>query len=341
VSITIAKFLEALGTDIFPGSSTDAFIIKCKQREENIKTFLNVCWKIIEQHLYTPGLETKRLSHWKKVKIESNIKNLLAYLDELVLALNKQSIEDTINSKGITLQSKIVFEPDFNLLTINSYYGSIVTDIYWIDSLTVRDATLIGKGELDLNELIKYSDLKISFFKKLLKEHRSTFEGYKLDSLKEALKCFDYKLYKAFNLLLLNIIEGITRKLGMYLIDQQKLDVDAHDEEYNSLDSFLRKIPWKKDLEISISKYILLTGDYSRSQIEKNQDIPPLPKTIFVNLKSRLDFLRRRFKENRDMVIHGDELEYDDKLQSFINISALVEVLSAIIEYKCLYKKNG
>lgn len=341
MSVTIAKFLEVLETDIFPNYSTDSFINRCKEREEKIKIFLNVCWQIIEQHLYRPGLETRKISHWKKAKIDSNLKNLLSYLDELVFALDKQNIKDVITSKDNTFLSKVVFEPDFNLITINSYYGSIVTDIYWIDSLTVHDATLIGKGKFDLNELIKYSDAKITFFKKLIGDHESIFVLYKLDSLKEILKCFENKLYKAFNLLLLNIIEGITRKLGAYLIAKQNIEADPYDDNYNSLDSFLRKIPWKKDLEVSFSKYILLTGDYNRTNIDKNKDLPRFQESIFINLKSRLDFLRRRFKENRDMLMHGDEIEYDDRLQAFINISALVEVLTAVIEYHDLYTPKG
>src|ERR1700743_1319533 len=103
MSVTIAKFLEVLETDIFHNNSTDSFIIKCKDREEKIKTFLNICWKIIEEHLCTPGLETRKISHWKKAKIDSNIKNLLSYLDELVFALNKESIENVITNKEYSL----------------------------------------------------------------------------------------------------------------------------------------------------------------------------------------------------------------------------------------------
>jgi hypothetical protein len=47
--------------------------------------------------------------------------------------------------------------------------------------------------------------------------------------------------------------------------------------------------------------------------------------------------LCRRFKENRNSILHGEETNYSNSLNSFLNFSALKEVLLTIKEYHALY----
>jgi len=61
---------------------------------------------------------------------------------------------------------------------------------------------------------------------------------------------------------------------------------------------------------------------------------------VEISIKTRLDFLRRRFKENRNLILHGQETEYDKPYYGFINSAALCEVLKTIIECQDSYEKE-
>ena len=60
--------------------------------------------------------------------------------------------------------------------------------------------------------------------------------------------------------------------------------------------------------------------------------------TIKINLKTRLDFLRKRFKEDRDLILHGLESEYGSNWHLFINFSALAQVHKAVTYYDKLHE---
>ena len=138
------------------------FQTQCREREIQIKRFIDILWKTIHDHIDTLGLNQGKIGHWKKAKIQNNLNNLITYLEELAYELDKEKIEIFIRNRELSLLSKIVFMPDLILLTINYYYGSIITDIYWIDSITVHEAVLIGKGKLELSTLSKYVNSKVS-----------------------------------------------------------------------------------------------------------------------------------------------------------------------------------
>jgi hypothetical protein len=64
----------------------------------------------------------------------------------------------------------------------------------------------------------------------------------------------------------------------------------------------------------------------------------PLDK-VKVNLKTRLDFLRRRFKDDRDLILHGLQDDYGRGWNLFLNFSALSHVYAVLKYYDDLYNK--
>jgi hypothetical protein len=339
-SVTVGQLLDALKTNIFSEIPTDEFEKKCRQREKLIKQYLDTCGIIAHQHIEKPGLDFNTLSFWKKDRCKTCLKNISDYITELVLELNKEKIESYCK-KVTPFSFRPVFDADLTLLTLNSYYGSVVADVYWISDLTVHEAMKIAGGKLTLESLGDRTPNRISQIKKDLEENKNKLVHYKdhIDTIHEAFECFQKKFYKAFNLLLLTSIEGLVRKLGIFLIEKQNLSADPFDNSYNSLDSFLRKIPWKEELKISRTQLALLTSNYTR--INYNDPlaprVDPLQK-VNVSIKTRLDFLRRRFKENRDLILHGQETEYNKPFHGYINASALEEVIQAILECQDVYK---
>ena len=338
--VTVGQLLLAFQTEIFPKHPDSDFEKKCRQREDGIKQYLDICATIAQQHVEKPGLDFKNLSFWKKEKSKVCLKNISEYIGELVLELTREQIESYCR-KTYPFSFQSTFNPDLVLLMLNSYYGSVVADVYWITDLTVHEAMNIAGGRLTLDDLGKRTPNRIIQIKKNLKEHEGQLSFYKdhLDTVKEAFQCFENKLLRAFNLLLLTSIEGLVRKLGIFLIKKQELSVNPFDNSYNSLDNFLRKIPWKEDISISRNQLTMLTSNYERVNYNDplSSRIDPFQK-VNVSIKTRLDFLRRRFKESRDLILHGQETEFNKPYHGFINASALEEVIETILECQALYK---
>lgn len=262
------------------------------------------------------------------------VTNLGDYLEELINELNKEKIEDYCKLEEKLGEKYIPFMPDMILLMINSYHGAVETDLHWVTDLTINDSIDISIGDFDFNKLEKYLPKRISEIKALVQElNANNFIITHSDSIQEAITCFESKHLKASNLLLITIIEGLVRSLGIYLKDVQELSVNPTDKrKYASLESFLKKIPWRNDLPINEIRYGLITGNYAMNK-KLNHD------ALIINLSDRLGFLCRRFKENRNTILHGEETNYANSLNSFLNFSSLKEVLLTIKEYGKLYPK--
>jgi len=330
--ITLGDIFEKPKIVLFPEYTDDKFYNNCKERESVIKRTVSSTLKSFNIHVLELEKNRSLISNWKKERIKSCMTNLGDYLEYLINELNKKKIEDHCKREEILGENFIPFLPDIVLIMINSYHGAVETDLHWIPDLTMRDSYDISNGDFDFNKLKKYLPQRIIEIEKLFREQKNTkYVNDHFDSINEAISCFKSGHKKASNLLLLTIIEGLVRSLGIYLKEKQGLVVDPTDKrKYASLDSFLNKIPWKKDLKIGEIKYSLLTGNQFLNKGTKED-------FIIVNLTERLGFLCRRFKENRNSILHGEETKYANSLNSFLNFSALKEVLLTIKDYNELY----
>ena len=95
----------------------------------------------------------------------------------------------------------------------------------------------------------------------------------------------------------------------------------------------MREIPWKKDIEIDSNKLLFINSEYKFRE-DKTYDINP---SVNVDLKNRLDFLRRRFKEDRNLILHGLDTEYGNPWNLYMNFSALTEVFMTIKSFENKY----
>lgn len=328
MDITIGELDKKLTSDIFTENDPKQYL----EREETLKKFINVCFNHSIQLVEMPHKELEKISFYKELRIKRSLKRLSDYVGYLAHQLDKEKIVDHFKNQGIIPINNLDIDTSF--IIANSYYGSIKYDLFWIDNLKYIDALNIATNNFKIEDLSSYlpdsySQFKntiLPFFKKL--ELLKNFKG----TLLEICKTYEIKAYRACNLLILTSIEGIVRTLGKYLIDKQYLEIDLN-QEFNSLDSYLRKIPWEPDYEISNTKYKLLTGDWDF----KRDNIDHL-KNININLKQRLDFLRRRFKEDRDMILHGLESDYGKEWHLFVNFSALEQVYETFEYYMKKYK---
>ena len=328
MDITIGELDKKLTLDIFTENDPKQYL----EREETLKRYINICFNHSIQLVELPHQESQKISYYKEQRIKRSLKRLSDYVGYLAHQLDKEKIIEHHKNQGIIPVSNLDIDTSF--IIANSYYGSIKYDLYWISNLRYYDALNIATGNFKIEDLSKYlpdsySQFKnkiLPYFKKL--EQLKNFKG----TLLEICKSYDSKAYRACNLLILTSIEGIVRSLGEFLIEKQNLDINLN-QEFNSLDSFLRKIPWKKDYEISNTTYKLLTGDWDF----KREKTDPF-KNIQIDLKQRLDFLRRRFKEDRDLILHGLESDYGKEWHLFVNFSALGQVYETFEYYMKKYK---
>ncbi len=333
IVLTLGEILKLLETNIFPIEEGTKSIYR--QREETLKRYINLCFEIAMQNINRPDSTSHVESFYQKTRVEYNIKKISDYINYLSSQLDKEKILNYYENQNWLIKSDL--DIDISYLIHHSYYGSILIDILWADDITVFEAMELSAGKLDLEKLgkklpNKVRDVKqriLPFFKnrKVGKRHYSTLE--------EAINCYENRFNKGANLLLMTSIEGIVRDLGEFLVEKQGLKINAKNKAYNSLDSFLRKIEWKNDFEIDKTELSLITGEY---ELLINQNVREPFEKVQINLKTRLDFLRRRFKEDRDLILHGIESDYGKDWHLFVNFSALSQVYETVKYYDKKYK---
>ncbi len=339
--LTIGEVMERLKIDFFPNPSNQLERL-CSERELGIKQYIVIAHEMVMQHIdYRNALEG-RIRHWIDDRIYNHIKNLSEYIDLLAKELDKERIIGHCSQQSKFLFT--AFDPDFTFLLFNSVHSSIISDIMWSGDISVEDAVDLAAGKLDLETLGKYLPEKIKFIKsEFLPYLKNSKYSRHTEAINEVLQCEKKGLNRACNLLLLTTIEGLVRDLAEFLNEQQELNTDLKHEKFNSLDSLLRNGNWKEDFEISRTDLEML--QQSKPPYVVNYSIPidfervgtiGEPK-IKINLKTRLDFLRRRFKEDRDMILHGQYSEYGSNWHLYVNFSCLQQVMRTLKDYDKLY----
>lgn len=328
--ITIGEIQEKLGQNLFENNYSDGFVLKCVTREISLKSNIVRAFDYLNEHIDKPDLEGEP-NYWQNDKIERNINNLANYIDILFAKLDKNEIINYCKNHNST--TPISFEDDEILFLVNSYYGTIILDILWTSDISVSDVINISKGVVDKKNLAKKLPDKIKQIETeiipYLKRHNDFIEF--INTITESVQSYKNKIYQGASLLIIVAIEGLVRKIGKTLIDKQGLGNSFLSTEYNSLDLFLRKIPWKKDIKIEKNKLMFITGDYEFNH-ERKGTIGD--EFVYIDLKTRLDFLRRTFKKERDVSLHGDLNSIGDIWDLYRNYSALFEVYLTIKYYK-------
>ena len=344
--LTIGEIIKSLEKNIFSANTNSEFELKCFERELGIKQAINMCMEQITEFAKSPGL--KKLTIRQTIKSKICVENLSKYVKELIDELDESRIKKHINEIENNKNNLIIglykpFELDMNFLWSNSFYTAITTEILWAPKVTVLQAMEISRGNLDLDDLGKHLPKIVKELKKdilpYLKRSELYFEFY--DSLKEALDCFSKKYYRGCNLIIMTTIEGMVRKLSNFLAVHQQLGDDFSEEKYKSLSSLLRDVKWKKDYKIDSTSLSLLVGE-NRTIKERRNEIRNGKKEFqFIDLNIRLDFLKGRFKDDRDLILHGSYLEYNKKWNLFLNFSALIETKKVCEYYYEIYGGKG
>lgn len=329
-NVTIQQIIHVLKNQIFDVHEDDT---KYVTREFVLKNNLNKCFSAITENIQTPGIDYN-LDHWEKHVLKRNENNFVRYIHKLYALLNRESILKYFENLDPNAFYHPMMEEDDMIFVLNSYYTTIVYDILWAGNIAVSDVINLSQNKVDNSNLVRKFPEMVKHVKQIIIPFLESIPIYqsKANSLKEATKTYAAKHYRATSSLLLIEIEGLVRILGNFMIEKQEIDKSLLKPKYHSLNSFLKDIPWKTDYVIEGNRLMFLTGDFMF-----REDYEPV-KVVSISLKTRLDFLKRRFKESRNSILHGD-VEFGETWDLYVNLSALFEVYETIKYYEFLYNK--
>ncbi len=328
--LTIESIIESLETKLFAFDHPSEMELKYLDREFGIKQTINMCMEQITELAKAPGID--KLTDRQKIKSENCVENLSKYVQELINELDEEKIknhcEEVEKSKNqFSIGLNKPFEPDYTFLISNSFHTAITTEILWAPRVTVKQAMEISRGKLDLNDLGRHlpeliKEVKSDIIPYLKKS--DLYQGFH-QSVKEAIACYSKKYFRGCNLVIMTTIEGMVRKLSNFLAPHHDLETDFSDGKYNSLNSLLRNPEWKKDYIIDSTTLSLLIGEHKTINQRRKEVRNGEREYEMVNLNTRLDFLKGRFKDDRDLILHGSYLDYNKEWNLFLNLSALSE----------------
>lgn len=319
------KILEKLYSPIFQISDERNYT-----REQSLKRNIERTILAISENVNKPGIIIP--NPWQKMVIERNIKGLSDYLEKLYSKLERQKIIDHVKNFKLS-HIDLRYERDEMILFVNSYYATIIYDIVWANNISVSDVINITKGTVDNKNLqAKFKDM-IEELEHNIIPYLISSDLYKAKALRlqEGVQAYKNKLYRATSIMLIAAIEGLVKSLGKFLIEKQNIDISKIKRPLHSLDSFLEYVPWQTDYSIDIGKYMFITGNYIFDCDYK------VEKTKMIDLKTRLNFLKRQYKEDRNSILHGEDKSFGETLDLYVNFSALSEVYDTIKYYHKLY----
>lgn len=340
--LTIGTIFESLKNEIFNFDSPSEKELKYRERELGLKQTINLCMKQIDE--LAKGLYQDKLTTRQKIKTETCIENLSKYIQELINELDENKIKAYCakiekNKKSFTINLNKPFMADYAFLISNSFHTAITTEILWAPRVTVRQAMEISTGKLDLNDLGKHLPEQIQEVKNdvLVYLKNSLLYSSFSQSIEEALDCYSNKFYKGCNLIVMTTIEGMVRKLSNFLAPHHGLPSDFSDGNYTSLNSLLRNVNWKKDYKIDPTRLALLIGE-SKTICQRQKETRKGERGYeLIDLNTRLDFLKGRFKDDRDLILHGSYIDYNKEWNLFLNFSALIETKQVCSYYENKY----
>lgn len=299
-------------------------------REQILKTKAERTIFAIRENIEQPGIQT--LNTWQKKVVTRNLEGLSKYLDKLHEELDKEKIinyVDNFKESHIDLRH----ERDEMILFINSFHATIIYDIVWAGNISVSDVINITQGKVDNKNLEAKFKNMAKYLNKTIIPYLKSSNLYKtkVDRLEEAITAYNKKLYKSASMMFISVTEGLVKSLGNYLIEKQQIDISKIKKTIHSLDSFLENIPWKSDYSMDIGKYMFITGNYIFDGDYNIED------TKMIDLKTRLNFLKRQYKEGRNSILHGDDVSFGMIWDLYVNFAALEEVFETIKYYDDLY----
>ncbi|MDR6487209.1 hypothetical protein J2799_001694 [Chryseobacterium vietnamense] len=102
----------------------------------------------------------------------------------------------------------------------------------------------------------------------------------------------------------------------------------------NNIERKLKKLDENTTDQNILLKYLTELKTLSGNLMTEND------KEIKINLAVMLDFLVRKYKDDRNQIIHGNFKNYNLKWKNYINFAAVVKIFDVFTEYNKFYKSS-
>lgn len=140
----------------------------------------------------------------------------------------------------------------------------------------------------------------------------------------------------------IKINEAVVTYFDVYepAINRHRAKVNAHKKAYWSLMDLLyeeEKILRPSNGDITEEQRLTMLDHLNRREEIQKAWIGPGEDTVCINLSTMLNFLARKYKDDRNALIHGDFGKLNQKWVNYINFAALTEVSEVYIKYLKVY----
>jgi len=312
-------------------------------RQAYLKEQIHLVEKLRNENLEYLTIDGNSISSWEKFQVQENIKNIELKLIELKTNQDVKNIEDYSRLK----KRHFLYDPDelSNQIFVvrNSLNGSRYLDLFLhVPEMPFGELLDLAINNKEPKSIINFLPERNRLVKEevlpYLKDSNLYSEQWSI--INEAMSCYEKSYFKATNLLLITGIESLLRKLADFLNVKQRLNLDFNKVKYHSIDGLLRNPNWKEDLPFSGGHLVALeNSEYINNKIEEheNSESWEMFSTVNITLKARFGFLRRRFKDSRDLILHGQDTNYGNLKDTFLNMSTLYDLYTTLEEYDDIY----
>lgn len=259
-------------------------------------------------------------------------------------------------------------------LALFSAYTSIKHDVHWLGILDLRDLAKMmheGKRPDDLTELFKYSTKAVKKDLPYLL-NLEPFNSSQREIYSVAITCIEGGKFIAANLLLFPLIENLARSICLYVFKKQNPALSSETvsqklSKHTHLESLFRDSEWHEDFLISpfeaankfyyienkeidfSTRFILLQMNTTEAGklLEQNRDtwqkmsetlLEQDKPSIQITIGQRLFLLSRRYRDERNIAIHGEGNGHEADWNALINLNILLDLKEVADYYVTKYK---
>ncbi|WP_222537020.1 hypothetical protein [Pedobacter polysacchareus] len=388
---------------------SDKNVVLYKTRKTQLKKVREIANRLLNEN---KEVKPQKNTTWERERVENNI----ARLKEIIAGINKNLTDEAVkvyvftkiadlrkkkekngSSFGKTIlknfkESILLFE-----LAKYSVSYSIENDFYWNKDGTINDHLELALGIRHPDTFGVYCEGKVIFIQEHVIPYLASSSTYNCDLISSIMSDFKHQQYANSNILLMVVIEGMTREMCKQLyIRQNPTKSIKYAEEfvrsYQSLETLVNKPNWKNDIPhdffaavemanfidspqleeakqklkkyesssrsalVRMEELLKILSDQAMSDVERNEKASAVivgfsgefkswiscdREKVYVSIKVELQFLVRRFKDDRNEMIHGRFDSYNKKWKSNIYLSAVIALYKLMIRLDAIYTKNN
>lgn len=303
--------------------------LKIKRKKE-----LDECKRLANEYLEQNIEKRKSKSKgWENRVYENNIKRLKDIITELNVYSKDSEIEKYINNEIASherqesgkeniihlAQVRVIMDKakigtiKFNILRHSPSY-SVEHDLHWIKDGTIGDQIDISLGKKSIEIYSKYLKSKIEVIEREVIPFLSSEKEFEPSAvvLKDVIRSLKQKHYSTANILIITLIEGLTKIICRIIYSHQNPDLTEKEVDsyifyvFSSLETLIIKGDFKPDYEIS------LIDGYFLSQHVTSNELEPIEKE-FLAFKKKSEWAKENLEEELEKILNYiNEPQNDD-----------------------------